>query len=99
MAFSREEKVKEICRKNTEYIFLEPAGFPICCPQQLRVLDHYSLVQITFVSAHEHVHNVEEVTKVVKEDPSKWEGVLQLPEAGSADDEDQIVHDGEVDDD
>ena len=51
------------------------------------------------MGSHEHVHNVEKVTKVVKEDPSEGKGVLQLPEAGSANDEDQIVHDGEVDDD
>ena len=99
MTFAREQKVKEICWKNTEQILFEPVRFPICRPQQFRVLDHYALVQITLVSSHEHVHNVEKVTEVVKEDPSEGEGVLQLPEAGSANDEDQIVHDGEVDDD
>ena len=51
------------------------------------------------MSSHKHVNNVEKVTQVVEEDPPQGERVLQLPEAGSSDDEDEVVHDGKVDDD
>ena len=48
---------------------------------------------------HEHVHNIEKVTGVVEYDPDEGERVLELPEAGPSDDEDEVVHDGKVDDD
>ena len=48
---------------------------------------------------HKHVHNIEKVTGVVEYDPTQGERVLELPEAGSSDDEDEVVHDGKVDDD
>ena len=48
---------------------------------------------------HKHVHDIEKITGVVENYPTQGERVLELPEAGSSDDEDEIVHDGKVDDD
>ena len=48
---------------------------------------------------HKHIHDVKKITRVVEYDPAQGESVLELPEAGSSDDEDEIVHDGKVDDD
>ena len=99
MTLAWEQEVKEISRKNAEQVLFEPVRFPISRSQQFRVLDHYSLVKITLVGSHKHVHNIEEVAGVVQDDPAEGESVLELPEAGSPNDEDQIVHDGKVDDD
>ena len=99
VTLAREKKVKEICRKNAEQVLFEPVRFSISRSQQFRVLDHYSLVKITLVGPHKHVHNIEKVAGVVEDDPAKGERVLKLPEAGSPDDEDQVVHDGKVDND
>ena len=51
------------------------------------------------MSSDKDIHDVEEVAAVVEDDPAAGEDVLQLPEARASDDEDEVVHDGEVDDD
>ena len=50
------------------------------------------------MSPDKDINNIEEVTGVVQDDPSKRKDVLKFPEAGSSNDEDQVVHDSKVDD-
>ena len=50
----------------------------------------------TFVHSDNHVDDVNEIAKVVEEDPADGEQVVQLPEDGPPDDEDQVVHNSQV---
>ena len=99
VALPGEQEVEEVRGQDADQILLEPHGFPVGGAEQLGVLDHDSLVEITLVSSDEDIHDVEEVAAVVEDDPAAGEDVLQLPEARPPDDEDEVVHDGEVDDD
>ena len=99
VALPGEQEVEEVRGQDADQILLEPHGLPVGGAEQLGVLDHDSLVEITLVSSDEDIHDVEEVAAVVEDDPAAGEDVLQLPEARPPDDEDEVVHDGEVDDD
>ena len=99
VALAGEQEVEEVRGQDADQILLEPHGFPVGGAEQLGVLDHDSLVEITLVSSDKDIHDVEEVAAVVEDDPAPGEDVLQLPEARPPDDEDEVVHDGEVDDD
>ena len=99
VALPGEQEVEEVRGQDADQILLEPHGLPVGGAEQLGVLDHDSLVEITLVSSDEDIHDVKEVAAVVKDDPAAGEDVLQLPEARPPDDEDEVVHDGEVDDD
>ena len=99
VALPGEQEVEEVRGQDADQVLLEPHGLPVGGAEQLGVLDHDSLVEITLVSSDEDVHDVEEVAAVVEDDPAAGEDVLQLPEARPPDDEDEVVHDGEVDDD
>ena len=99
VALAGEQEVEEVRGQDADQILLEPHGLPVGGAEQLGVLDHDSLVEITLVSSDKDIHDVEEVAAVVEDDPAAGEDVLQLPEARPPDDEDEVVHDGEVDDD
>ena len=99
VALPGEQEVEEVRGQDADQILLEPHGLPVGGAEQLGVLDHDSLIEVTLVSSDEDIHDVEEVAAVVEDDPAAGEDVLQLPEARPPDDEDEVVHDGEVDDD
>ena len=99
VALPGEQEVEEVRGQDADQVLLEPHGLPVGGAEQLGVLDHDSLIEVTLVSSDEDVHDVEEVAAVVEDDPAAREDVLQLPEARPPDDEDEVVHDGEVDDD
>ena len=94
----REEKVKQVSRDDADDVLLEPGGFTIGCSEHLWVLDHYALIKVSFMSSNKDINKVEEVTHIIKNNPTNWKYILKLPEASSANDEDEVVHDSEVDD-
>ena len=99
VALPGEQEVEEVRGQDADQVLLEPHGLPVGGAEQLGVLDHDSLIEVTLVSSDEDIHDVKEVAAVVEDDPAAGEDVLQLPEARPPDDEDEVVHDGEVDDD
>ena len=97
MAFTREQEIKYVCGDNAHNIFLEPRGFFVGRSEKLWVLDHDTLIKISFMSPDKNVNNIQKVTRVVKNDPTKREDVLKFPEARSPDYEDQVIHNSKVD--
>ena len=49
------------------------------------------------MGSNKHVNNVEKITTVVQNDPTKRKTVLEFPETRSTNDKDEIVHDSNVD--
>ena len=98
MTLVREEKIKQISRDDADDVLLEPGGFAIGCSEHLWVLYHDALIKVSFMSSNKDINKVEEVTHIVKNNPTNWKYILKLPEASSANDEDEVVHDSEVDD-
>ena len=98
MTLVREEKIKQISRDDADDVLLEPGGFAIGCSEHLLVLYHDALIKVSFMSSNKDINKVEEVTHIIKNNPTNWKYILKLPEASSANDEDEVVHDSEVDD-
>ena len=84
--FSREKEIQKVSGKNADDVFLEPAGLSVGCPQQLGILHHDPLVQITFMCSitddcddddngvvvpDEHVDDVDDIRAVVEDNPTQ----------------------------
>lgn len=63
----------------------------------MRVTNYQPLLQISSSRVDEHIHNVQEVTRIIQEDPGHGAGILKAPEDGAADNKKDIVEDGQWD--
>ena len=90
------EKVSKICWKDTNKINLHLSLLPVILSQELGILYHNSLIQISLMCSrnkenernekvllklpHYDVKNVNKVRSIVKDKPSNWHLILKLPE-------------------
>ena len=51
----------------------------------------------TFMHSYERVNDIEEVAEVVQDHPSDGQQIVKLPEHSPANNHDQVVEDGHVD--
>ena len=57
------------------------------------------MVLMVVVVPDKHVDDVDDIRAVVEHNPPQGKGIVQFPEAGSTNDEDEVVHHSKVDDD